>query len=75
MIELTPEERKAGLALFERIWDDIEGHSPDVICFALISVLATLIGAAAADPSETAENLARNLIKAVQRPPEKSSLN
>ena len=75
MVKLTREDRKAGLALFERVWEDIEGHSPDVICFALISVLATLIGGAAADPSETAQNLARNLIKAVERPPEKSSLN
>ena len=72
MVKLTREDRKAGLALFERVWEDIEGHSPDVICFALISVLATLIGGAAADPSETAQNLARNLIKAVERPPEKA---
>jgi hypothetical protein len=49
MIELTPEERKAGVALYERIWEEIQGQSPDVICFALISVLATLIGGAAAD--------------------------
>jgi hypothetical protein len=75
MIKLTPEEQKAGVTLYERILDDIQGHSPDVICFALISALATLIGGAAEDPLKTAENLARNLVKAVQKPPEKSSLN
>ena len=75
MIELTPEERKAGVALYERIWEEIQGQSPDVICFALISVLATLIGGVAADPLKTAENVASNLVRAVQRPPEKRELN
>jgi hypothetical protein len=39
MIKLTSEERKAGLALYDRIWEDIQGHSPDVVCFALVSAL------------------------------------
>ena len=72
---LTPEEQKAGVTLYERISEDIQGHSPDVICFALVSALATLIGGAAADPLKTAENLARNLVNAVQQPPDKGSLN
>jgi hypothetical protein len=75
MIKMTPEERQAGIALVERIWEEIEGHSPDVICFALISVLATLVGGAAEDPLKTAENLARNFVEAVRRPPKKVSLN
>jgi hypothetical protein len=32
--ELTPEEQKAGVALYERIWEDIQGQSPDVVSFA-----------------------------------------
>jgi hypothetical protein len=75
MMKMTPEELKAGLAIYERIWNTVQGHKPDIICFALVSALATLVGGAAADPLKTAESIARNLVAAVQRPPEKSELN
>jgi hypothetical protein len=75
MIKMTPDEQKVGVALYERIWEEIQGHSPNVACFALVSALATLIGGAAEEPQKVAETMARNLVNAVQRPPEKSSLN
>jgi hypothetical protein len=72
---MSAEEEARGRELLDKLWDDLHGYSPDEACYALISVLATLVSGAAANPSKTAESLARNLVRSVARPAEKSELN
>jgi hypothetical protein len=72
---MSDAERERGLELRDSVWNAVQGYTPDEICFALISVLATLIAGASANPAKMAERMARNLVRTVARPAEKSELN
>ena len=73
--EMTPRERHNGEALIKAIQAAIEGSDPAIASSALISVLATLVGACAADPKAQAQHLGTLLVDAVGKPPRADSLN
>jgi hypothetical protein len=65
---MTLDEVREGELLIREIQKLIEGTDPAIAAWALVSVLATLIGAHAANPEAQTKHLGKRLVETVQGP-------
>jgi hypothetical protein len=75
MSTLSPSERQAAATLSKELQAVIKDHDPAIAAAALTSALATLICARSNKPLAAAKFQAESLISAVERPPERGSVN